>query len=260
MAFKDILIFLDPTPASDERLKMAIRLAKDARRAADRGGRHRRCGLPRPMARTRAAGRGRFRGDDAIGRGRGATRRRRLPRGRSQSGPQPLRRSRDRAEARGRGARAYPVVRARRGFDEIGRADADRARKSGCSVPSATAWSSPGTPAARRRALSMTRCRSCKKARKVVVFAFSQKQSALRASADRTRRTPRAPRRLGDRFRLDQHRRDLGHRGVVRQSRHPGLRPDCRRRLRPFAHFRGPFRRREPRSAPAAVAAGADVA
>ena len=29
MAFKDILIFLDPTPASDERLKMAIRLAKD---------------------------------------------------------------------------------------------------------------------------------------------------------------------------------------------------------------------------------------
>jgi nucleotide-binding universal stress UspA family protein len=29
MAFKDILIFLDPTPASDARLQMAIRLAKD---------------------------------------------------------------------------------------------------------------------------------------------------------------------------------------------------------------------------------------
>ena len=99
-----------------------------------------------------------------------------------------------------------------------------------------------------------------KKARKVVVFAFSQKQSALRASADGARRTPRAPRRLGDRFRLDQHRRDLGHRGVVRQSRHPGLRPHRRRRLRPFENFRGPFRRRQPRSAPAALAAGADVA
>ena len=29
MAFKDILIFLDPTPGSDERLKLAIRLAKE---------------------------------------------------------------------------------------------------------------------------------------------------------------------------------------------------------------------------------------
>ncbi len=29
MSYKDILLFLDPTPASDERLKMAIRLAKD---------------------------------------------------------------------------------------------------------------------------------------------------------------------------------------------------------------------------------------
>ena len=98
------------------------------------------------------------------------------------------------------------------------------------------------------------------KARKVTVFCFSSRPSDLRASAVMLVQHLRIARRHGPYFGLDQHRRPDGDRGAVREPRHAGRGSDRRRRLRSFAGLRGPFRRREPRSDAPAVVAGADVA
>ena len=74
-------------------------------------------------------------------------------------------------------------------------------------------------------------------------------------------RSPGGARRQGRAYLgLDQHRRSDRDRGAVRQPRHAGRRSHRRRRIRSFQALRRAVRRGEHRSLASAIPAGADVA
>ena len=256
MAYKDILVYLDPTAEFDERLEIRRRPRQGARRAPDRRRRRRR---------DRRAGGGR-RGRDPEGLSRphpvAGVKAVFVPAEKPGEGdafthcvdlivaPAPAGASRDVVR---RGALDRALARLRR-------ADAD---------PAAGLDGRDGRRQRRHRLERRARGAARRPRRHAVPREGEQDRPS---SASRRARATCAPRAVmlldhlephgvvAAHLRLDQHRRPHRDRGAVRQPRHPGRRPDRRRRLQPFAALRRPVRRREPRPHAPAVAAGADVA
>ena len=235
MAYKDILVFLDPTAEAAERARFAASLAKahGARligldvSAAPAG----------EEAETEAVIARMF--DDATGQAAPAASLR-APAEKAGEGdafthcvdliiapaPESLR------------PRQHSARRARPGAARIRRADADPAAGLDRRARSATTSSSPGMAGARRCAPSTTRCRCSRQAQKVTVFA-SRRGRAICARRPRCWSDHLAAHGVDRAYLgLDQYRRFDRDRGAVRQPRHPGRRSHRRRRLRPFAALR----------------------
>ena len=155
MAYKDILVYLDPTVETVERIRLAVSLAKA------HGARLIGVDVSAPSAGQEAET------EDAVSRTFSDTTRESglttvfAPvdqAGRSRQF-HPLRRPDDRARARKSGPRGHTPRRARPGVARIRRADADAAAGMDAQARSETTSSSRGTPGVRLCAPSMTRCR-----------------------------------------------------------------------------------------------------